>query len=195
MPSRKRTTEEKQRILAAVEALRGEDLRDLADYARFRSTDFPRMGVGDDADDLLQTVLLKAWMAQRGCAIDVNAEAFFKSSIKSVANQKLEWALSEAANRNEFRHYQARCSGTPDKSRQIAHNIVAAVRDALSEDAEALEVLNSMLDEKPRRETCRALGMEIKAYDTARKRIARRTRHAAAIATAGFGRSSFFRHR
>ena len=195
MPSKKRTTDETKRIIDVVDGLEKADLHDFMEYARFKSSRGAHLSADGEADDLVQNVLLKAWMAERGCAIDVKLTAFIKNCIRSAASQRTKAAYTEAANRAEFRHYQARCSGLPDKGRQIAYNIVAAVKAELADDAEALNVLESMLDGKPRREACREFGMESRTYNTARKRIARRARHAAAIATAGFGRTSFFRCR
>ena len=195
MARRKPSPEEHERILQALNALTDAKWTELVLCARFRGSAFKWLGINEEPEDLVQSILLKAILSARNCAVEVDVMAFLKNAIKSLCNQRIKAAYRNAEKRGEFRYYHARCSASPDTGREIAREIVEAVRVLLGEDAEALDVLDSMLDGMPPRDACREFGMAEKQYNTARKRIKRRAHHAATIAAAGFGRTSFLAER
>src|ERR1700678_3814997 len=118
---------EVQRIQQALEALTQPQRNALVRIARGRCSDFGRLGVSGDAEDVVQDVLLKAWDGKRTCGLDVDLPAFFFNVIKSIAHQRISEAYSAASKRYEFLRYRARCSEPTDKGAEIARDIVAAV--------------------------------------------------------------------
>ena len=159
---------DKAEIVAALHDLSEEEIKRMQRFARFRITgNGVSLGCAD-VEDLFQEAVLRTMEQRRSWPRDVSIFDHFFGVMKSIGHQFRKEA-GRCSPLNETVAASQHCS----LSALDAQAAVAWLEEELSGNAIPLEVLESMLDEMPARDTQRCLGVSADIYWAARKKIRR----------------------
>lgn len=161
-------------ILAGINGFSEEEIKRIQSLARFR---FRLMGQAGRAghvevEDLFIEAAIRTIERKRRWKRGVTAFNHFLAVMRSIAHQRFK----QAGRFTSLNELIAESENT-SSSASDAQASVARLREQLRGDAIALNILESMMDEMPARNTQRFLGITAEIYWAARKRIRRAARN------------------